>query len=118
DALCKALPTSRRFLPSPRAGAVQRAMGRSDGAACIMTALLPREGSQVKGSYLRPVARHWPIGGALLLFAVAGQALANGTVSGTLKVASGSKGTLDGAVVAATSVAHSIDHATPQEHGN
>jgi hypothetical protein len=71
----------------------------------------------VKGSYLRPVARHWSIGGTLLLFAMAGQALANGTVSGTLKVASGSKGTLDGAVVAATSVANRIARATTDDTG-
>src|SRR5437870_11673251 len=90
---------------------------RPCGAACAVPASLPREGSQVKGSSLCPIARLWSIGSALLLFAVAGQAMATGTISGTLKVASGSKGTLDGAVVAATSAAFKIARATTDTSG-
>src|SRR5262245_51628298 len=47
-----------------------------------------KEGSAVKGSSLRPIARSWQIGSALFLFALAGQAWASpgifGKVTGTL----------------------------------
>jgi hypothetical protein len=41
----------------------------------------------VKGSYLLPAALRWQIGSALLTLAVAGQALATATISGTVKPA-------------------------------
>jgi hypothetical protein len=48
-----------------------------------------------------PRATRWSVGSAVLLFAVVGQALANGTITGTLKAPSGSD--LTDAKVAATS---------------
>jgi hypothetical protein len=55
----------------------------------------------VKGSYLRPIAARWEVGAALLLFALAGPAMATGTIKGTVTAAA--KGTLTGALVYATS---------------
>jgi len=44
----------------------------------------------VKGSYLRSAATRWQVGGALLLFSIAGPVLATGTIKGTVKPADGS----------------------------
>jgi len=43
----------------------------------------------VKGSCLCRIAPGWQVGSALLVFAVAGQAMATGNISGTLKAATG-----------------------------
>jgi len=55
----------------------------------------------VKGSSLRPIAAKWQIGCVLLLFSVAGQALAAAKLSGTVTAAA--NGSLEGATVVATS---------------
>jgi len=55
----------------------------------------------VKGSSLCPIAARWQVGAALLLFALAGPAMATGTIKGT--VTASPKGALDNALVYATS---------------
>ena len=56
----------------------------------------------MKGSYLRPIAASWQIGTALLLFAEAGQAMATGNISGTVKAAP--NGDLTGATIPGATV--------------
>src|SRR5439155_12718107 len=70
----------------------------------------PKEGTPVKRLCLRPIAARWPIGSALLLFALAGQALGSATISGTVKPAA--NGDLTDAVVAATSDKFAVVRAT------
>ena len=62
----------------------------------------------MKGSCLCPIGARWSVGSALLLFAVAGQAMATGNISGTLKAATGTKAPVGDARVTATSADNKI----------
>jgi Carboxypeptidase regulatory-like domain len=62
----------------------------------------------VNGSCHRPIALYGSIGTTLLLFVAAGQAMATGNISGTLKTAAGTKATVAEARVTATSAANKI----------
>jgi hypothetical protein len=46
---------------------------------------VPKEGSQVKGSLKLPNGLRWPVGSALLILALAGQAVAASSITGTVK---------------------------------
>src|SRR5207253_2041197 len=61
----------------------------------------PKEGTMMKGASLRPAATRWPIGTALLVFTLAGQAMASPLISGHVTAPAGKS--MDGAVVVATS---------------
>ena len=60
----------------------------------------------MNGPCLGPIAVRWPIGCALLLFAVAGQAFGSATLSGTVTPAA--NGDISNAVVVATSDTYKV----------
>jgi hypothetical protein len=71
----------------------------------------------VKGLSMLPKAARWPVGSALLLFAVASQALAAGTISGTLKANTKSKATVENARITATDDKYHVVRAVADASG-
>jgi hypothetical protein len=69
----------------------------------------------VKGSWLDLAPRRWQVGGALLLLAVAGPAMATGTISGTVKASA--SGAVTGALVYATSDKLIVTHDAVADDG-